>query len=214
MDQNLDIFHIMKTMRPMRRLKPDPVPQAILEEILDAAVHAPNSLNTQPYTFIVVRDVATKTFFGEKYHQAMHDRFSRYIPAADDKSAGARNFRTAMALGGHIPEVPVLLFICGERDWPLAIPEAQRVGLAPPSYGSVFPTVQNILLGCRAKGLGASLTTMHQVFEAELIEHLKMPETHGIVAVIPIGYPKGNFGPVTRKPSREMTFFEAWGKDE
>ena len=108
MDQNLDIFHIMKTMRPMRRLKPDPVPQAILEEILDAAVHAPNSLNTQPYTFIVVRDVATKTFFGEKYHQAMHDRFSRYIPAADDKSAGARNFRTAMALGGHIPEVPVL----------------------------------------------------------------------------------------------------------
>ena len=144
----------------------------------------------------------------------MADKFSKYIPADDDNSASARNFRTAMALGRHIPEVPVLLFICGERDWPLSIPEGQHVGLAPPSYGSVFPTVQNVLLGCRAKGLGASLTTMHQVFETELITHLKIPETHGIVAVIPIGYPKGNFGPVTRKPSRELTFSEFWGEQD
>ena len=213
-DQNSDVFHIMKTMRPMRRLKPDPVPQEMLQEILDAAVHAPNSLNTQPYCFIVARDNATKEMFGEKYHQAMSDRFSKYTPTDDDNSAFARNFRTAMALGRHISEIPLLLFICGERDWPLAVPLAQRVGLAPPSYGSVFPTVQNILLGCRAKGLGASLTTMHQVFEAELIEHLKIPETHGIVAVIPIGYPKGNFGPVTRKPSLELTHFEYWGETE
>lgn len=214
MDKNLDIFHIMKTMRPMRRLKPDPVPQALLEEILDAAVHAPNSLNSQPYNFIVVRDVATKTFFGERYHQAMSDRFSKYAPADDDNSKFARNFRAAMALGPHIPEVPVLLFICGERDWPLAVAEEQRIGLAPPSFGSVFPCVQNVLLGCRAKGLGASLTTMHQVFEAELIEVLSMPASHGIVAVIPIGYPQGNFGPVTRKPSAELTFLERWGQSE
>lgn len=214
MDQNLDVFHIMKTMRPMRRLKPDPVPQALLEEILDAAGHAPNSLNTQPYTYIVVRDRATKQFFGERYHRAMSDRFTKYAPPEDENTPFARNFRTAMALGQHIQDVPVLLFVCGERDWPLAVAQEQRVGLAPPSFGSVFPCVQNILLACRAKGLGASLTTMHQVFEAELIAALKMPETHGVVAVIPIGYPKGNFGPVTRKPSAEITFFEHWGETE
>ena len=52
---------------------------------------------------------------------------------------------------------------------------------------------------------------MHQVFEAELIDLLRMPDSHGIVAVIPIGYPKGNFGPVTRKPSSAITFLEQWG---
>ena len=212
MENNLDVFHIMTTMRPMRRLKPDPVPQDVLEEILDAATHAPNSLNTQPYTFLIVRDRETKTFFGEKYHEAMTTRFAKFAPPDDENTSFARNFRTAMALGKHIPDVPVLLFICGERDWPLAIAEEQRVGLAPPSFGSVFPCVQNILLGCRAKGLGASLTTMHQVFEAALIEKLRIPETHGIVAVIPIGYPKGNFGPLSRKPSAEITYHEHWGE--
>jgi nitroreductase len=212
-DENLDVFHIMKTMRPMRRLKPDPVPQDIIEEILDAASHAPNSLNTQPYRFIVARGSTTKTFFGERYDAEMLRRFAAIVPPADDNSRFARNVRAAMALGKHIPDVPVLLFVCGERDWPGAVPANQRIGLAPPSYGSVFPCVQNILLGCRAKGLGASLTTMHQMFEAELITHLKIPETYGIVAVIPIGYPQGNFGPVTRRPAAEVTYFEQWGEN-
>ena len=105
-----------------------------------------------------------------------------------------------------------MIFICGERDWPMAVAESDRVGLAPPSPASVYPCVQNILLGCRAKGLGASLTTMHQVFEAELIELMDIPETHGIVAVLPIGYPEGNFGPVTRQPSAELTHFDRWGQ--
>jgi nitroreductase len=211
MSANQDIFHIMTTNRPMRRLKPDPVRQALLQEILDAASCAPNSMNTQPYEFLVVRDTESKTLFGEYYHAAMHERFAPIIPADDDNSRNARNFRTALALGKRIKDVPVLLFICGARDWPMAVPDEQRVGLAPPSYGSVFPCVQNILLGCRAKGLGASLTTMHQVFEAELIEHFGIPATHGIVAVLPIGYPEGNFGPLSRKPSVELTHLDHWG---
>jgi len=214
MDDNQDIFHIMKTNRPMRRLKPDPVPQELLLEILDAASCAPNSMNTQPYKFVVVRDRETKAFFGERYDNAMKTRFARFVPDDNDNSRNARNFRTAMALGPQIKDVPVLLFICGQRDWPLAVPEDQRIGLAPPSYGSVFPCVQNILLGCRAKGLGASLTTMHQVFEAELVEKLAMPETYGIVAVLPIGYPKGNFGPLTRQPAVELTYLDRWGAQD
>ncbi|MEM7467690.1 MAG: nitroreductase family protein [Pseudomonadota bacterium] len=212
MQDNQDIFHIMTTARPMRRLKPDPVPQALLEEILDAACYAPNSLNTQPYEFLIVRDPKVKGYFGEQYQAAMDKRFTPFLPADDDNSSQARNIRTAMGFGKRMKDVPVLLFICGERDWPMAVPEADRVGLAPPSYGSVYPCIQNILLGCRAKGLGSCLTTMHQVYEAELIEMLDIPETHGIVAVIPIGYPEGRFGPLTRKPSREITHLNKWGK--
>ena len=108
--------------------------------------------------------------------------------------------------------VPVLLLVCGKRDWPFAVPTEQRVGHAPPSYGSVYPCVQNILLACRALGLGATLTTMHQMFEAELHEHFEIPQSHGVVAMIPIGYPLGRFGPVTRKPIAEVAFSRRWGQ--
>lgn len=208
---NQDIFHIMKTNRPMRRLKTDPVPQALLEEILDAASCAPNSMNSQPYEFLIVRDTATKAFFGERYDVAIHEAFAAIIPAEDDNSRSARNLRAALALGKRLKDVPVLLFICGVRDWPFAVSHSDRVGLAPPSYGSVYPCIQNILLGCRAKGLGASLTTMHQVFEKDMTDLLGVPMTHGIVAVLPIGYPEGNFGSLTRKPSIEKTFLDRWG---
>ena len=65
---------------------------------------------------------------------------------------------------------------------------------------ATFPAVQNILIACRALGLGATLTTMHQTFEGELCERFGIPETHGVVAPIPIGYPLGRFGPVRRRP--------------
>ena len=42
MDDNNDIFHIMHTMRAMRRLKPDPVPDELIEKILIAGTAAPN----------------------------------------------------------------------------------------------------------------------------------------------------------------------------
>ena len=141
---NQDIFHIMKTNRPMRRSKTDPVPQALLEEILDAASCAPNSMSSQPYEFLIVRATATKAFFGERYDVAIHEAFAAIIPAEDDNSRSARNLRAALALGKRLKDVPVLLFICGVREWPFAVSHSDRVGLAPPSYGSVYPCIQNI----------------------------------------------------------------------
>ena len=110
----------------------------------------------------------------------------------------------------HMHEFPVLLLICGERDWPFKVPEEERTGLAPPNYGAVYPCTQNILLACRALGLGAALTTMHQVFEEELHAYFRIPDEFGVVVTIPIGYPVGKFGPVRRIPAEEKTFFNTW----
>ena len=193
-----DVFDIMRTMRPMRRLKSDPVPQALVEEILDAGTWAPNSLNIQPYRFVVVRDPKAKAFFGERYDAAMSKGFERMVPAATDDSPRARNVRRALAFAKEVKDVPLLIVVCGLRDWPFAVPESERHGVAPPSYGSVYPCIQNILLACRAKGLGASLTTMHQVFESELCRELEIPD---------------EFGPVGRRPSREFTYLDRWVRE-
>ena len=74
--------------------------------------------------------------------------------------------------------------------------------------------MQNILLACRALGLGASLTTMHQVFEDELHARFEIPDTFGVVVTMPIGYPLGSFGPVRRKPAASKTYYERLGEPE
>ena len=71
--------------------------------------------------------------------------------------------------------------------------------------------MQNILLACRAVGLGASLTTIHHMFEEELAQHLGVPEDVALVGLLPVGFPQGRFGPVTRKSARELTHFDHWG---
>ena len=206
------LFETMHTMRAMRRLKPTPVPDQVLREVLDAAIRAPSGQNTQPWAFVVLRDENNRLFFGERYRHWIHTLMGDQQPDSSDNSPAARSMRAAMHLADHMSEVPVIVLVCGKRDWPFAVPREKRVGKAPPSYGSVYPAVENLLLACRARGLGASLTTTHQMFEDELTEHLRIPDTYGVVAAIPIGYPTGRFGPVSRHPVGTVTHFDQWGE--
>ena len=169
-------------------------------------------MNTQPWSFLVIRDADGKQWFADHYKKAMETRF--HIDADIDPgagSAGARQLRAIQYQMNHMGEFPLLLVICGLRDWPFKVPESERVGLAPPNYGAIYPCVQNILLACRAVGLGAALTTMHQVFEEELMERFNIPEEWGVVVTMPIGYPMGNFGPVSRRPAELVTYYDKWG---
>ena len=205
------LFETIHTMRAMRRLKPDPVPDELLRKVLDAAVCAPSGQNIQAWAFLVVTDPEGKQFFGERYDYWLRNRFGDRLENIDTSTSMGRTTRAAVHLAEHMHEVPALIFCCGKRDWPFAVPAEQRVGLAPPSYGSIYPAVQNVLLACRGLGLGASLTTMHQMFEPEMHEYFGIPETYGVVAVIPVGFPTGHFGPVTREPASTKTHFNRWG---
>lgn len=214
MDTDPRFFDLVGNMRAMRRLKPDPVPQKLLRKVLDAGVRAPSGMNSQPWAFVVLRETGAKLWFAEHYRAAVESRFGDFAIAEDDSSPMAKLGRAMQYQMTHMHEFPVLLLVCGLRDWPFRVPEAERVGLAPPNYGAVYPCVQNILLACRAVGLGAALTTMHQVFEEELHAHFEIPEQYGVVVSIPIGYPLGRFGPVSRKPAADVTYYDRWGAKE
>jgi nitroreductase len=208
------LFEVMHGTRSMRRLKPDAVPLELIRRVLESGTKAPSGQNTQPWAFVVVQDAARKRFIQERYHHGMVSRFGAFKPEPNDRSPLVRNFRAAMHLAEHMHEAPVLLLVCGRRDWPAVVPKEKRVGKAPPSYGSIYPCVQNILLACRGLGLGASLTTTHMLFEEELSKHLEIPDTYGIVAILPIGYPIGRFGSVSRRPAAEVTHFDRWGNQD
>jgi len=208
---NPRFFDLVGNVRAMRRLKPDPVPAALLRKVLDAGVKAPSGQNTQPWAFLVIQEAAGRRWFADHYREAIESRFGPpKIPRRD--SSLTRQLRAMRYQIAHLHEFPVLLAVCGERDWPFRVPAEQRVGLAPPNYGAVYPCVQNILLACRAVGLGAALTTMHQLFEAQMQERFGIPERYGIVVTIPIGYPIGRFGPVRRRSAESATWFDRWGE--
>ena len=211
---DISFFDLVGNMRAMRRLEPDPVPTELLQKVLDAGVKAPSGMNSQPWAFVVVRDPAGRKWFGDHYKEAILTRFGAFeVPESND-SPNARTARTMRYQMDHMHESPVILIVCGKRDWPFRVPDHERVGLAPPNYGAIYPCVQNILLACRAVGLGAALTTMHQVFETELMERFAIPEEYGVVVTIPIGYPMGNFGPVKRRAAEQVTYYDSWGHTE
>ena len=210
--ENPPFFDLVGQVRAMRRLKPDPVPLALLRKVLDAGVQAPSGMNTQPWAFVAVRDPDGRRWFADRYREAIESRFGGPLaPADDDDSPLGRQLRALRYQTEHLHEFPLILLVCGKRDWPFKVPESERVGLAPPNHGAVYPCVQNILLACRAVGLGAALTTMHQVFEDELHARFGIPTEFGVVVSMPIGYPLGRFGPVTRRPAAESTYFDGWG---
>jgi nitroreductase len=210
--EDLSFFDIVGNVRAMRRLKPDPVPMNVMWKVLNAGVQAPSGQNTQPWKFVLVGAADRKKWFADRYAAAFESRFGLKTNPAE-----RGEYRTNGQLGAlyhqmdHLHEAPYLLLVCGERDWPFKVAQEDRVGLAPPNYGAVYPCVQNILLACRSLGLGAALTTMHQVFEEELHEYFGIPHDFGVVVTIPIGYPIGRFGPVTRTPAADKTYIDRWG---
>ena len=200
-------------MRAMRRLKPDPVPVEVLQKVLQAGVQAPSGMNSQPWKFLVLSSREDVAWYAERYKAAIESRFTGFFEReVEGDSGAARQLRALRWQAEHMHSFPLILLVFGERDWPFKVPPEERVGLAPPNYGAIYPCVQNILLACRAVGLGAGLTTMHQVFEDELLERFAVDEAFGIVASIPIGWPLGKFGPVRRTPATEKTFYGRWGE--
>ena len=212
MDENPRFFDLVGNVRAMRRLRPDPVPDELLFKVLNAGVQAPSGMNTQPWSFLVIRKAEEKRWFAEHYKAAVESRLGAFDLKDEDDSPMARQMRALQYQMNHMQDFPLLLVVCGLRDWPFKVPKAERVGLAPPNFGAIYPCVQNILLACRALGLGAALTTMHQVLEAEMMERFEIPEEYGVVVTIPIGYPLGHFGPVARRPAEKVTYFDRWGQ--
>ena len=215
------IFEIIYSLRAMRRLKPDPVPEPLLWKVLEAGTKAPSGGNSQPWDFVVVQDPALKEFIQERYKRTWDLYLRAAIEATGRKSPPpspeemeklARQARPATHLAEHLHEAPVLLLVClRPREEMLPADEGRRSEGPAAHYASIFPAVQNILLACRALGLGATLTTLHLLHEDEIKEQLGIPSEVETVALIPVGYPQGRFGPTARTPVQDVAHWDRWG---
>jgi nitroreductase len=199
-----DLFDIQRTMRAMRRLKPDLVPDALITRILEAGLCAPNGGNTQKWRFLVVKDPEVKKavqhYYKRAYNEVQKPRHDAQAPKEPGPALDQhhRNEAAIEYLTDHFHEAPVWIVACAEG----ANSDSAAVG------ASVFPAVQNMLLAARALGLGATLTARHVAFREEVEKLLGLPDTMRSFAILPIGYPMGKFGPTRRLPVSEVAFLD------
>jgi len=186
------------SLRAIRRIKPDPIPDDDLLDVLDAARQAPNGGNSQPWHFLAIKDEQLRRQFGELYREAWWaKRADQGIHGPDDIDPTNRTTLSAMKFADEIGSVPAIVLVCATE---------QGAG----AMGSVIPAVQNMLLAARALGVGGTITTLHPSVDDRVKELLDIPQGIQIVYAIPLGYPKGNFGPVTRKPLSEICSIDNW----
>ncbi len=204
----MDFFDAVTTQRAMRRLKPDPIPEAALRQIMDAAICAPSGGNRQGWSFLVIRDAALRARLGELYRECFGEliKLPYYAGAAKEPpdSPTGKMLASARHLGEHLGEAPVLILACVAVD--PGTPPSVTIG------SSIYPAVQNIMLAARALGIGSCLTTIHRYRDAQVKEFLGIPPNVETAALIPLGYPLGKFGRPPRRPLREVAFADRWGQ--
>ena len=203
----IGLFEAMYTQRALRRLKPDPVSDELVNKLIEAATKAPSGGDRQPWAFIVIRDPEVRKRIGAWYLDAWNRTYGQ-VPEADRArlpNSASRMYRSAEHLANHLAEAPVHILVCAHGIMPSSLPFA-----ASSHYGSIFPAVQNLLLAARGLGLGATLTTLHKMHEAELKQLLGIPDSVETVALIPIGHPAGKYGPTKRRPAAQVTHQERW----
>ncbi len=211
-----NVYEAMSTLRAVRRLKPDPIPTDVLGRVLQAAAWAPTGGNAQPWRIVLVTDSKPKASLGELYASSWK-RFSKGyaerfagLPEADR----AREMRTVAAgdyLADHFHETPAIAVFCFNPKH-MAITDAKLDRISVVGGGSIYTAVQNLMLACRAEGLGCVLTTLLCEHEEQVREILAIPQPWGTAAAIPMGYPKSKgHGPIRRRGPDKLVYANQWG---
>ncbi len=201
--EDVKLLEGIRTTRAIRRLRPDPVPRALVRKVCEAGTFAPSGGNRQPWYFIAVTEPERRAWVAERYRKAFRAYIAPALEAAKAPDFPARKRRNALAalhLADHLHEAPVHLFVAGFR----------RRGHEQTQ--ALFPAIQNILLACRAVGLGASLTTLHTGFRDELDPWLGLPPELPTCALLPIGWPVGRYGTPPRESVDEKLCWERFDR--
>lgn len=186
------------TQRSIRRFRPDPIPTEDLRLLVEAAVRAPNGGNRQVARFLIVTDRERIREFGALYREAWwaKRREERGWTRPQDIPPEEKTYRSAMQLADEMKDVPCVVFA-------LAVP--------PGPAASVIPAVQNLMLAARARGIGSVPTTLHPSVMDRFHAMFGIPKDVAFHFCVPLGYPRGRFGPNVRRPTAETTYLDRWG---
>ena len=213
----MDLYDALLTTRAMRRFTDEPVSEDDITACLRAAVQAPSGGNIQPYQFLVVTDPELRAGIGRIYLKA----WERYAPAvtamrpplkdADAERRQQRNMAVSDELARTIADVPVHILVLMPKIQ-MVVTDAEGDMDVGPTYASVYPAVQNLMLAARSRDLGTVITTVWRIHEDELRDLLGIPERYEVAALLPLGHPRGRWGVAARRPAESLTSWNRFGE--
>lgn len=195
---SMPVGEAMFTQRSIRRMRPDPIPVEHLRLIVAAAVKAPNGGNSQRGRLLVVTDREKIAEFGALYHRSWwaKRKEDHGWNGPQDVSPGDTSMSSPMRLADEMGKVPCVVFVLSEP---------------PHQPESVLPGAQNLMLAARALGIGSVPTRLHPSDDGEFRAMFGVPGDVSLYLAIPLGYPRGRFGPTSRLPTAETTHWNEWG---
>lgn len=204
-DMDLEaVWRVLTTTRSVRRkldLERRVEPEVLLA-CIDVATQAPTGASRESWRFLVVTDDARKRALGALYRKAFDALVAEYGAAAPARPGYRR-------LADTLGRMPALILVCAEGEPGLG--PARQVGF----YGSILPAAWSLMLALRARGLGSTWTSLHLREAAAAARVLGIPPGVTQTVLLPVAYTKGaRLRPAARKPAREVTFWDAWGRRE
>lgn len=199
-----DVWEVLSTARTIRRFTDEPVDDATLSRCLEAATWAPSGANAQAWRFVVLRSPEVREVVAAAAARALEviePVYGMSRPEPDDDGRRARADRATYELHDRAGELTSVLFTY------LRYETASELLLG----GSIFPAMQNFLLAARAQGLGACLTSWASYGgESLLREAVGVPDDWMLAGHVVVGWPRGGFGPVRRRPVAEVVSYDRW----
>ena len=194
------VDHVLRTTRSVRR-RIDferPIARDELEACIDLATQAPTGVNAESWRFLVLSDPEPKRQLAELYRSAL-ERFAAL--------RGGQVKEAQRALADRLHEMPALIIVCSE-----GVP-LEPLPLQVAFYASVLPAAWSLMLALRARGIGATWTTLHLLHHEEAAQALGIPDDVTQTVLLPVGYTKGAvLRPAPRRPAAEVTYWNRWGE--
>ncbi len=202
----MDLYEALYTTRAMRRVETTPIPDEVVQLMLDAAIRAPSGSNAQNWRLLTVTDRGTMADLAKLYAEAYELLRTQVYAGSEERAKAAGDEQTLRVMSSstwlaeNFADVPLVVMAFHRND---------------PSGASIYPAVWNLMLAARGRGVGTTLTTILGFFKSdEVFELLGVPADRGwsLAAAITCGYPRGKWGLAARKPAHEVAYSERWGE--
>jgi nitroreductase len=203
---DMPLEEAIRTQRSIRRLEPEAVDDELVLHLIELALKAPTGGNSQNWEFVVVKDRAVKERLARLNRMSwrIYGGLGRIVNR--DKPRMQRILDAVDWQAKNFADVPVVIVACLRGPRPPFPPVA-----ASSYYGSIYPSVQNLLLAARAAGLGAGVITLPLWSTLLARRALGLPWNVSPCAVVPLGWPKGHYGPTTRRPVETVVHVDRYG---
>ncbi len=209
-----DLLRLIRTRRSIRRFKPDPVPDADIEKIVEAARWAMSGANGQPWEFIVVKDPKIR----KKIVALLLEQWKGIYSI---ESTRAEEFRHPGFIDPpkELPgfkDAPVIIVIVGDPRTFQATVLATHffAGDGNTFHKNLANATQLIHLAAAALGLGSQWVSITTQIEGKLKAVLGVPDLFTIQTIVPVGYPAYRPPAPYRRKLTEITHFDKYDKSK